>query len=117
MSGLFLALLACGASSGVRSEDTATLAAGLAAGTVPLLIDVRSPAEFASGHIAAARNIPIGELDQHLGELELFKDGEIHVICQSGGRSRAASEQLAAKGFTPIDVKGGMSAWDGDVAR
>lgn len=81
-----------------------------AAGPVTL-IDVRSPAEFASGHAPGARNLPLDRLDPAaLGKEP--RSGPLYVICQSGMRSRKACEQLAAAGLSDlVDVAGGTSAW------
>lgn len=88
--------------------DVATLKADLDRGAVPLLIDVRTPEEFAGGHVPAARNVPIDDLDTRVAELGT---GEVYVICQSGGRSARASAALAAKGLHPVNVTGGTGAW------
>ena len=76
------------------------------------IIDVRTPAEFRSVHAAAARNIPLDELDLHLDELrELGMAGPLPVICQAGGRSRKACEKLTAAGIGVINIDGGTTAW------
>jgi rhodanese-related sulfurtransferase len=94
----------------VRKVDVATLKADLDAGKVPLLIDVRTPGEFADGHVPGAKNVPLDELDARVAELG-GPDREVYVICQSGGRSARASAALAAKGLHPVDVAGGTGAW------
>lgn len=94
-----------------RAVDVAGLQADLAAGKVPVLIDVRTDAEYAAGHVAQARHIPLDTLESRLAELEAHKGGEIYVICQSGRRSERASQLLASKGFTPVNVSGGTGAW------
>lgn len=79
----------------------------LAAGGVRL-IDVRTPGEFAAGHVPGAVNMPLDRLDPK----SLAGAGPVHVICQSGVRSRQAAEQLAAAGIAEIiDVSGGTGAW------
>lgn len=76
-----------------------------------LLIDVRTPEEFATGHIPGAINIPVdslaGELDQ------LPEDTEIVVYCRSGNRSATASRILAGAGFSVFDL-GGILRWTAD---
>lgn len=103
---------ACSAtsSSGARSTDVATLKADLEQGAVPLLVDVRTAGEFESGHVPGARNVPLHELEARVAELGP-PDAEVHVICQSGRRSRQASELLAEQGLRPVDVRGGTNAW------
>jgi rhodanese-related sulfurtransferase len=73
------------------SELNQRLAAG---GTT--LIDVRTPGEFAAGHVPGAVNMPLDRLDAQA----LAGAGSVHVICQGGARSRQACEQLAAASST-----------------
>ena len=81
------------------------------------LLDVRTPAEFAAGHIPKAHLIPIDELEDRLAELPT-RDTPILVHCAAGGRSSAAGELLGHRGFTRVmNLVGGMHAWAGPVAR
>ena len=74
------------------------------------LIDVRTPAEYGSMHANGAVNQPMESLN--LEKIPFAKEHEIHVICQSGGRSTKVSQKLEAAGFTNImNVEGGTSAW------
>ena len=74
------------------------------------LIDVRTPAEYASVHAVGASNHPMDSLN--VDRFPFGKEDEIHVICQSGGRSMKVSQKLEAAGFTNIvNVDGGTSAW------
>ncbi len=74
------------------------------------LIDVREPSEFASGHAKGAKNIPLGQLAQHLNEIQ--QDRTILVICQSGNRSRSAQGLLRRQNIADVrNVRGGTSAW------
>ena len=78
--------------------------------TASSLIDVRTPAEFGAVHAERAVNYPMESFD--LEQFPLSKDEEIHVICQSGGRSMKVCQKLEAAGFTKIvNVAGGTSAW------
>ena len=73
------------------------------------LIDVRTPAEYGSIHADGAVNHPMESFDI---EIPFSKEEEIHVICQSGGRSMKVSQKLEAAGFTNIvNIEGGTSAW------
>lgn len=74
------------------------------------LVDVRSPAEFAGGHIEGAVNIPVGELSARMGELG-NKSTPIVVYCRSGMRAGSAQKQLQAAGFEQVHNLGSMSAW------
>ncbi|MFL9842919.1 rhodanese-like domain-containing protein [Flavobacterium rhizosphaerae] len=76
------------------------------------VIDVRTPEEYNSGHIANAVNIDINENDfaQRLDSLD--KDKAVYVYCRSGGRSAKAVDMLKAKSFTNIiELNGGIEAW------
>lgn len=74
------------------------------------LIDVRSPEEFASGHIEGARNIPVGEIGARSAEVG-DKDAVVVVYCRSGMRSAQAKSTLESEGFTQVHNLGGMSRW------
>ncbi|MDL5054593.1 rhodanese-like domain-containing protein [Oscillatoria laete-virens NRMC-F 0139] len=74
-----------------------------------LLIDVRTPAEFASGHIAGAVNIPVDELASRLSEVP--QGQPVVVYCRSGNRSAQASRILAQAGYSDIYDLGGLNAW------
>jgi rhodanese-related sulfurtransferase len=74
------------------------------------LIDVRTPAEYGSIHANGAVNHPMESLD--IEKIPFSKEQEIHLICQSGGRSMKVSQKLEAAGFTNIvNIEGGTSAW------
>lgn len=74
-----------------------------------LLLDVRTPAEFASGHLAGAVNIAVQDLPHRLAELP--KDRPLVIYCRSGNRSRQAQQYLANAGFTQTVDLGGILAW------
>jgi phage shock protein E len=74
------------------------------------LVDVRTPAEFAAGHIPGAVNIPLQELEQRLGEFEP-KHAPIVVYCRSGNRSSSAARTLKAAGYAAVHDLGAMSRW------
>ncbi len=81
------------------------------------VLDVRTPAEFAAGHIPGAHSIPVDELEDRLGELPP-RDRTLLVTCAAGGRSTAACEVLAERGWTRmLNLAGGMHAWAGPRER
>lgn len=74
------------------------------------LLDVRTPEEFAGGHLPGARNIPVDELSRHLDEVGP-RDRPVVVYCASGVRAASAARMLAGAGFTQVHNLGSMSAW------
>ncbi|HNK63976.1 MAG TPA: rhodanese-like domain-containing protein [Anaerolineales bacterium] len=93
----------------VPSITVAELSEKLKFGKHPLVLDVRQPEEFRTGHISGAKLIPLGEIYKHLNELP--KGREIICICASGSRSISAAKTLAKEGFNVLNVQGGMLAW------
>ncbi|MEZ4726463.1 MAG: rhodanese-like domain-containing protein [Caldilineaceae bacterium] len=75
--------------------------------TPHLLVDVRSPAEFADGHLAGARNIPLQEIEQRLRELP--KEKEIVLYCRSGNRSGMALRMLQSAGYQNVYNAGSLN--------
>jgi rhodanese-related sulfurtransferase len=76
------------------------------------IVDVRTPEEFAAGHLRDAKNIPLADLGTRIGELEKSKSRAILVVCQSGARADKAVRQLAAAGFADVvRLDGGIAAW------
>lgn len=73
-----------------------------------LLIDVRTPEEFASGHIKDSVNLPLQDIQN--GNLpDSSKDKPVYVYCRSGSRSAQASAALKAAGYTNVIDLGAMS--------
>ncbi|ORU91476.1 MAG: sulfurtransferase [Cycloclasticus sp. symbiont of Poecilosclerida sp. N] len=79
-----------------------------------VVIDVRQEHELKGelGHIKNARNVPVADIPNSLGMLELIKDKEIILICRSGIRSTTAAAILKGLGFSDVkNMKGGMLNW------
>ncbi len=74
-----------------------------------LVIDVRSPGEFHSGHLAAAINIPLGELRASLPLRVPDKSQTLLVHCLSGGRSAIARQQLKSLGYANVFNLGSLA--------
>lgn len=73
-------------------------------------IDVRTEAEYKAGHADRAVNIPLDTIEQNLDRIE--KNEPVYVICETGRRSKEASEVLAKNGYRMVyNVTGGTSAW------
>jgi hydroxyacylglutathione hydrolase len=75
------------------------------------VIDVRGASEYDAGHLRGVRNIPVGYLTDHLGELP--RETPLVLHCQGGARSAIAASVMRARGFTNvINMTGGFAAWD-----
>lgn len=99
---------ACGSSGGTTQDAPATAAGGAATAPAgqPVVIDVRTPAEFASGHLEGAINIDVQGSDFDVRIAELDPDGHYVVYCRSGNRSGQAIQRMAELGITDA-VNGG----------
>lgn len=76
-----------------------------------LLLDVRTPKEFADKHLDGALNIPHDELPSRLEALKDKKNADIVVYCHSGRRSALAVKTLREAGFTKVHDLGAMANW------
>ena len=77
------------------------------------LLDTRTEAEYADGHIEGFRNIPVDELREQIGEIEAGKP--VYVICQSGLRSYIACRILEGNGHEAYNFAGGFRFYDAVV--
>ncbi len=113
-SALIVALLALSAPA-AADELAPTIAPGelherQQKGTAPLVIDVRTPAEYAMGHVPGAVNIPHTELSARLGEVE--SESGVALYCLMGPRARLGEKTLREAGVRDIlHLDGGLSAW------
>jgi phage shock protein E len=79
----------------------------------PVILDVRTPGEYLSGHIKGALNVSHDELERRLDELPADRSSEIVVYCQSGRRAAIAEKILVEKGYTNIkDLAGHWQNWN-----
>jgi phage shock protein E len=78
-----------------------------------VVLDVRTPAEFAAGHVPGARNISHDELPARLGELSASKDQDVVLYCRSGRRSQIAAQALREAGYTRLlQLQGDFPGWE-----
>ena len=75
-----------------------------------VLLDVRTPDEYRTGHLAGARNIPVQELPRRVDEVG-SRDVPVVVYCMSGMRGASAAEILRRAGFKEVLNLGPMAAW------
>ena len=90
-----------------------TLHSEMRAGNPPLIVDVRSPGEYAAGHVPGALNIPYDQMAVRANEIAAHKDEDVVLYCRSGRRSGIAAKVLAEQGFTKLGLlEGDMPGWE-----
>lgn len=88
------------------------LLAHIESGAAPVILDVRSRAEFARGHVPGARHIPFWRISRRIHELSLPPNAEVVVYCGHGPRAAVAARALRSKGFTRVAyLDGHFSQW------
>lgn len=112
LAGLLL-LAGCSGSTGASAQQLAPRDFATAVqqpGTV--VLDVRTPAEYAAGHLPGAVNIDVQAADFASRIQALDKKAAYAVYCHSGRRSAAAAAQMSDAGFSQVvDLDGGIQAW------
>jgi rhodanese-related sulfurtransferase len=93
--------------------DVTTLRELVATDDGPRLIDVRTPGEFAAGHIEGSYNVPLDLLREHRGEMRYHLDETVVLICRSSNRAAQAEQALAEVGLPNLRLlAGGIAAWE-----
>jgi len=121
ISLLWIGLVSCGKNANDKSVDQDTVSVITlispedlnSANDNILLIDVRTPNEYASGHIQNSVNIDYRA--ENFKELiqELDKNQDVYVYCKVGGRSGSAAKMMEKMGFKKVyDLDGGISNWE-----
>ena len=78
-----------------------------------VVLDVRTPAEFAAGHVPGARNVSHDQLDGRLAELDALRGKDVVLYCRSGRRTTLAADVLRKAGFTRLlHLEGDYLAWE-----
>lgn len=104
----------CNGNDNIVSVSAPEFNMEIKADTVQLL-DVRTPGEYAEGHIEGALNIDVHSDDfRRMAEKELSKDSTVLVYCRSGRRSMDAAEILVLLGYKVVNLKGGIIEWKED---
>lgn len=81
-----------------------------------VLLDVRTPQEYAQGHVPGSINIPLQEINRVVAEVP-DPATPLFVYCQSGARSGQAVTALQRAGYTAVKNIGGMGSYTGEVER
>ena len=77
-----------------------------------VLVDVRTPKEYAEGHLEGARNVTWGDdFEKQWKAADIKKRFTVAVYCRGGRRSKAAAKELVKMGYKVIDLDGGIMAW------
>ena len=78
--------------------------------TAPVVLDVRTPEEYAAGHIPGALNIPFDQVAQRISEVDAPHG--VALYCMVGPRARKGETSLLAAGYTSVfHLEGGLAAW------
>ena len=94
------------------SELSAAEATQIMKNIQPLLLDVRTPGEYQSGHIDGSQLLPLQVLQQQIASLKEYKDQEILIYCATGNRSTVASRILIENGFNKVyNLRYGIADW------
>lgn len=91
----------------IGSAQPEELAAALERGDA--VIDVRTPEEFAAGHVPGALFLPLFSIPLRMSELN--RNEPVYIVCESGGRSMQAGQYLHEHGYQVINLMGGMAGW------
>jgi phage shock protein E len=75
---------------------------------IPLVVDVRSPGEYACGHVAGSINVPLDSLPQRAADVLPERDAPLVLCCLSGARSGLAVQWLKAQGYRQVTNGGSV---------
>ena len=104
--------VACAEGPAAATISQKDLATRISDASAPVIFDVRSQKEFASGHVPSAVNLPYDEIVDRLADRKLDPDDEIVIYCESGRRAAIAEEALRQAGFTGVrHLVGDMRGW------
>jgi phage shock protein E len=81
-----------------------------------LIVDVRTPKEFAGGHIPHAVNVPVSSIKDLEGKT-MGKDQPLYLYCASGARSSRAAQFMKSRGYTQVVNMGGIGSYSGPLER
>jgi len=105
----------CGQTSATSISNTELAKRVQTPDTMLVVLDVRTPKEYASGHVPGAINIPVDQLEGRLNELRARDNAEFVVYCESGRRAGRAASLLQKDGFLNVrHLQGDMAQWRND---
>lgn len=107
-----LQIAACTATQAGQQITVAALAEQIEQGNAPLILDVRSPEEYAEGHIPGAINIPFRDIPNQTDTIGASNRDDIIVYCERGIRAGVAENLLLDAGFVSVmSLTGDIVAW------
>ena len=125
-SAVLLAALGSFATCGAETQQPNDAISGASLSTLQeddrakenyLVIDVRGADEYAAGHVKHAINIPLGELESRLDEINAYKDRNVVLYCNTGNRSGKALDLLKQKGFSMLMNAPGVKQYDYELYK
>lgn len=109
-------LFGCGSKTEFRSVESDEFARLIAEKEVQL-VDVRTPSEYAEGHISGAVNMDVQGESFAEQVKTLDKERPVALYCRSGRRSKLAAEQVSQAGYEVVELNGGILSWQGEKVR
>lgn len=111
LAGVFIALPLLAGDIGFIAQD-ALLARMSQRDADLVILDVRTPEEYAAGHVPGAINVSHDQVAARLPELSVYKSKDVVVYCRSGRRTKLALDVLKTNGFERLwHLEGDMLAW------
>ncbi|MEH7249666.1 rhodanese-like domain-containing protein [Neobacillus niacini] len=113
---LFAVLLLAGCMGAAFENVTVEKAKEMIDEEKVIILDVRTPEEYNSGHIPGSELVPLQVLEGMSEDLD--KDKSYLLVCRSGNRSQQAAEILTSKGFKNVyNMTGGMNEWTFEIEQ
>ena len=82
-----------------------------------VLVDVRTPEEYRSGHIKGSISVPLDRLEEEIRKAVPGRDTPLYLYCRSGARSGRAVAVLRYMGYSSLVNLGGVMSWRGSLER
>ena len=112
LAAIGIGTAACSAEDGIVVLSPKEFISQAKADTTAVILDVRTPAEYAEGHLEGAKQLDYLDAEAFdAGVKSLDKANTYYVYCRSGRRSHGACEKMKAQGFKVFDMEGGYLNW------
>lgn len=112
LAAIGIGTVSCSAEDGIVVLSPKEFISQAKADTTAVILDVRTPAEYAEGHLEGAKQLDYLDAEAFdAGVKSLDKANTYYVYCRSGRRSHGACEKMKAQGFKVFDMEGGYLNW------